>query len=176
MIRGGNIKKQVIITNGSGGVGKDTFVKLVREKVNVVRYSIIDMIKTIADIGGCDVDDKSEKTRLFLCELKKLFADYNDMPYTDTCNTIDDFLIDDCEIGLIMVDCREKVDIDKMKARYNAQVILVKNDNVMRIDSNFADKNVDLFDYDFVVNNSGTIDDLRLEVDRFLSYLKSLDK
>ena len=39
------MKKQIVIINGSAGVGKDTFVNLVSKYVPTMKYSSIDRIK-----------------------------------------------------------------------------------------------------------------------------------
>lgn len=47
-------RKQVFIINGSGGVGKDTFVKMVSEATDnsVLNFSSVDKVKDIARIIG----------------------------------------------------------------------------------------------------------------------------
>ena len=74
-----NIKnpKQIFILNGSGGVGKDLFVNMVKTSVNkfspyrVWNYSSIDKVKAIATQIGWS-GGKTEKDRKFLSDLKVL--------------------------------------------------------------------------------------------------------
>ena len=63
------MKKQVFIINGSGGVGKDTFVELVSENflLPVMNFSSVDKVKEVARIIGW-TGGKSEKDRKFLSD------------------------------------------------------------------------------------------------------------
>ena len=67
------MNKQVFIINGSGGVGKDTFVELVSKVFNlsVMNFSSVDKVKEIARIIGW-TGGKTEKDRKFLSDLKLL--------------------------------------------------------------------------------------------------------
>ena len=55
------MNKQIFIINGSGGVGKDTFVELVSVELNdilkkfhtVINFSSVDKVKEIARKIGC---------------------------------------------------------------------------------------------------------------------------
>ena len=85
-----NVKnpKQVFIINGSGGVGKDLFVNMVKTSVSkfspyrVWNYSSIDKVKAIATQIGWS-GGKTEKDRKFLSDLKLLTTEYNDMAFED---------------------------------------------------------------------------------------------
>lgn len=76
----------VIIINGKGCCGKDSLVGSLHRKIkidntvhDVYNFSTIDKIKEIARVGGWH-DDKSEKGRKLLSDLKHAFSDYNDLP------------------------------------------------------------------------------------------------
>lgn len=58
------MNKKIFIINGSGGVGKDAFVKLVSEELDgkVINFSSIDIIKEIAKSCGWE-GGKSERER-----------------------------------------------------------------------------------------------------------------
>ena len=83
------MNKQVFIINGSGGVGKDTFVDLVDHNLShkyrylTMNFSSVDKVKKVAEIIGWDVYSKTEKDRKFLSDLKLLCTEYNDMPFND---------------------------------------------------------------------------------------------
>ena len=65
------MKRQIFIINGSGGVGKDSFVALMamNSKCSVGNYSSVTKVKKIAEIIGWN-GSKSEKDRKFLSDLK----------------------------------------------------------------------------------------------------------
>ena len=58
--------KQVFIINGSGGVGKDSFIEVVAktDKCAIGNYSSVSKVKEIAKIIGWD-GSKSERDRKF---------------------------------------------------------------------------------------------------------------
>ena len=68
---------KIIVINGTGGAGKDTFVDVLKSKSYVkdyfiYNYSTIDRIKTIAEQCGWD-GKKDEKGRQLLSDLKDAF-------------------------------------------------------------------------------------------------------
>ena len=86
--------KQVFIINGSGGVGKDTFIEMIPtfefigknenstvwfKNLEIRNYSSVSKVKEIAKIIGWN-GEKTERDRKFLSDLKLLTTEYNDMP------------------------------------------------------------------------------------------------
>lgn len=168
--------KQVFIINGSGGVGKDTFVSLVSDVSYTINFSSVDKVKEIARIVGWN-GGKTEKDRKFLSDLKLLCTDYNDMPLNSMKNKYEEFL--DSHAKFLFLHIREPEEIERAKRIFNAKSILVKRDSVKHITSNMADENVYNYEYDIVVNNSGTLEELREKAncfidDCFANNLKSL--
>ena len=74
------MKKEVIIINGTGGSGKDTFVKFCSKFAKVTNISSVDKVKEAANILVGWNGEKDEKSRKLLVDLKKLSIDYNDAP------------------------------------------------------------------------------------------------
>lgn len=158
--------KKVFIINGSGGVGKDTFVSLVSDvvKFGVLNYSSVDKIKEIAREIGWD-GGKTEKDRRFLSDLKILCAEYNDLPFNSMKQKYEEFLSGNWSVMFLHI--REPNEIEKAKAVFSANTVLVRRDSVKHITSNMADENVYNYSYDYEINNNGTIDDLLSEAIRF---------
>lgn len=154
--------KYIFIINGSGGVGKDTFVELVSEYVNTMNYSSVDKVKHIAKMCGWN-GKKSEKDRKFLSDLKLLTSEYCNMPFEDMVEKINEFNSSDCRF--LFLHIREPEEIEKMKlfAQKNnfVKTILITRDSVKKITTNMADKNVSNYNYDITINNDGSIDDLK---------------
>lgn len=153
---------KVFIVNGQGGAGKDTFERFVQE-VCMMRYirftkmSMIDMIKDIATSIGWD-GSKDMRDRLFLSRLKDLLAEYNDSPY----QVIKSRILMEQEAGtkVLFIDARERSDIERLVKDFNATTILVKRGEPIRY-GNHADDNVFNYDYDIIVDNIDTIEDLK---------------
>ena len=168
--RGGTVElldKHIFIINGSGGVGKDTFVKLVSEELNdilkkfhtVINFSSIERVKEIAKEVGWD-GGKTEKDRKFLSDLKLLTGNYCDMPYESMKNKVNEFLTEE-ESKLLFIHIREPEEIKRAVKDFGAKTILIVRKSIKHITSNMADENVFNYDYNYVIENDGTVDDLR---------------
>lgn len=166
--------KQIFIINGSGGVGKDTFVELVSTELNdilkkfhtVINFSSVDKIKEIAREIGWN-GKKSEKDRKFLSDLKILTSEYCDMPFKSMKNKVTEFINDEESIFLFL-HIREPEEIDRAVNEFGAKTILVVRDAVKHIVSNMADENVFNYNYDFVIENNGTKEELNNKVKEFI--------
>lgn len=168
------MNKQIFIINGSGGVGKDTFVELVSIELNdilkkfhtVINFSSVDRVKDIArEIGWSG--KKTEKDRKFLSDLKILTSEYCDMPFKSMEKRVNEFLKDE-ESKLLFLHIREPEEITRAVKEFGAKTILVTRNTVKHIISNMADENVFNYNYDFVIENNGTIDELNEKVKAFV--------
>lgn len=153
----------IFITNGQGASGKDTFVNYVNEILTPLNYSvaktsIIDYIKQIAGIVGWN-GGKSEKDRKFLCNLKNAFDEWDDSPFKVSCCMLKQMQRDD--VFCAFIDMREPDDIEKMKRAFpSAQTILIKRPYQLKY-GNEADDNVFNYNYDIIIENNGTLEDLK---------------
>lgn len=158
--------KQIFITNGMARCGKDTFAKILNEFTPTLKYSSIDCVKNIARKckwkGG-----KSEKDRKFLSDLKMLLSQYNDLPFSDVKEVVDFFLISNFYHNVLIIDIREPEEIERAKKEFGAKTILIKNDNVKSITSNPADAGVYNYNYDYIIENNGTLDEFKKKIKQF---------
>lgn len=120
--------------------------------------SIIDPIKQVAKGVGWS-GAKSNKDRAFLHDLKTLLHNYNhyDMRYIE--NKIR------CAAELrrtaIFIDMREKKDIEYLKRLYpEAITILIRRGEPISY-GNAADDNIMDIDYDIIIDNDGTLNELK---------------
>lgn len=174
------MKRQVFIINGSGGVGKDLFIEMIsfvesrilNKHIGIGNYSSISKVKEIAEIVGW-TGAKTEKDRKFLSDLKLLTTEYNNMPLNDIKEFTNCFMSatrNDID-AMLFLHIREPEEIAKAVSEfkeYDAKTILVKRDSVKHITSNMADENVYNYTYDIVIDNSGTIEDLKEKAKCFL--------
>ena len=170
--------KEVLIINGSGGVGKGVFVSILSTLLNgdVRQDSIVNPTKSIAKQIGWD-GNKSERDRKFLSDLKLLLDDYNDMNYQYIKGLVHDFRDDTIKGKILCIDMREPKQIKMAKKDFGAKTVLVVRDSVPQIKSNVADANVFDFNYDYVIENNGTMSDLKKTTKKFLEiYLRDLIK
>lgn len=169
------MNKQIFIINGSGGVGKDTFVELVSAELNnmlkkfhtVTNFSSVDKVKEIAREIGWD-GKKSEKDRKFLSDLKILTSEYCDMPFESMKSKVTEFMKDE-ESKFLFLHIREPEEIVRAVKEFGAKTVLVIRNSVRHIVSNIADENVFNYNnYDFIIDNSGTKEELNSKVKDFV--------
>lgn len=165
-------EKLVLIVNGKPRAGKDTFAQFLNNHISVYKYSSIDKVKTIAmDCGWKGA--KEEKDRKFLSELKRITTEYSDMAFNDIIEKVAAFDNDEIKEEVMIIDVREPEEIERLADELGAITVFIKNDNVPAVTSNYADANVENFDYDIVVDNSGTLEEFEEAVEEFI-YILSL--
>lgn len=162
--------KTLIIINGTGFAGKDSFVKCCNAFIPVANISSIDCIKERARDFGYD-GGKTPEDRLFLHELKMISTKYNDYSFRNVASRINETKED-----IIFVHIREIEEINRYIQTYsdNYRVITLliqqaKLKNVVL--GNRADDEVANFEYDFIIDNDGDIEELKNNAGLFLAAL-----
>jgi hypothetical protein len=156
-----------VIINGIGGCGKDEVVNQCSIiKDNVFNVSTIDFVKQIAILCGWK-KEKNEKSRKFLSDLKDAMITYDNIPFKKICE-----IVKVLNNKLVFIHCREPKEIDKLKYELNAKTLLVRNSNITKIKTNHADGEVENYEYDYILNNNGTRQELFEECKDFLHWLE----
>lgn len=166
---------KVVVINGAAGAGKDEFVKQCQKQVLWCKnISTVDFVKDIAKKCGWN-GEKTPKDRAFLSDLKKLLGEWNDVPFQKTIYAIQayeatalsyDFSTNDV---LVFVHCREPKEIARFVKEMNATALLITRPEADSVTpSNISDAKVRDYQYDYVIDNSGTIEDLYLSASQFL--------
>lgn len=161
--------KSIIIINGTGGAGKDTFVNFCSEIEKVLNVSTVDKVKEAASILVGWNGEKDEISRKLLVDLKQLSIAYNDAPTKYICNMAEKFKTSDD--NLMFIHIREAEEIEKTKKLLNARTLLITNPRVKLITSNDSDGKVNEYKYDYYIQNDGTLDDLREKAKKFVEEL-----
>ncbi len=151
------MEKLVIVINGRGGVGKDTLCGIAGEVYKVQNYSSIDPIKQMARLVGWQ-GGKSAKSRKFLADLKELTANYNDYPTIYLLDRYRAFLASTDEI--LFVHIREGEQIQKFVDQVHSPCVtlLVRRGDCKQL-GNLADDGVEDFNYDYIYENSDTLEE-----------------
>ena len=158
---------KIYILNGKAGSGKTTFFKLIEEKCHnyVYNYSTVDLVKKVA--YGCGWNgSKTPENRKFLSDLKDLLTEWDDVPYKDCLKEIKritslaDIYDVEHDDWAIFIDCREPKEIQKFVDRLGAKTIFIDRKIEDYNASNHADAEVENFNYDIIINNNGTLEDL----------------
>ena len=165
--------KRIFIINGSGGVGKDTFVALFAKhygEEKVWNYSSVTKVKRIAkEIGWTGA--KTEKDRKFLSDLKLLTTEYNDMPMEDLKAKVKEFNRS-LKAEILFLHIREPEEIEKAVKEFSAETILIRRDWIPQITSNMADANVYNYNYDITIHNDGSLEDYENITKQFVKDVK----
>lgn len=159
---------KIILINGAGGVGKDTFVQICQRMVGIdkiLNISTVDIIKEAATILGWD-GIKDERGRKFLSDLKDLATNYSDLSAKYITETI--LKAKDSGAEVIFVHCREPEELGRLQDIFNAITLLIRSKRVKPIESNHADRNVENFFYDYTVDNDEGILELTRKAADFL--------
>lgn len=145
-----NMDKFIVIINGTGGSGKDTFVEMVSKYHKVVNFSSVEKVKQIATIIGWD-GKKTEKDRKFLSDLKRLTTEYNDMSFKSINDAVSKFKNSDNDIMFIHI--REPEEIKRAVEEFGAKTLLIRRKEIPAITSNYSDASVENYDYDYIIEN-----------------------
>ena len=182
---------KIFVINGRARVGKNTFCeqvgKILQEKdipfmhessVNPVR----EYLKTTGWEGKLwDGVTKNEYWRKAMFDCKKMFVDMDKHCFDDyAIGKLYEYFGEDGN-GVLFFDIRESEYICQLKEyievnypEIDFKAILIKKDIDEEFDNYaYADKNVEEYpEYDYVIENNGTIDDLRGEAIKFINDLK----
>ena len=158
--------KQIVIINGTGGCGKDTFVSFVSKYKRVYNFSSIDKVKEIAKLIGWD-GGKTDKDRKFLSDLKKLTTEYKDMAFNSIKDAINIFKYSYDEFMFIHI--REPEEIKRAVDAFKAKSLLIKRDGYDNIMTNESDANVENYDYDYIIYNK-SLEQLEDEAQKFAKF------
>ncbi len=165
------MEKKIIIINGTGGSGKDTFVSYCGEFAKVLNVSAVDKVKEAARILVGWNGEKDDISRKLLVDLKDLSVRYNDAPTKYIKSRADEFQNSDYEI--MFVHIREASEIKKSQELLGAKTLLVTNPRVPLITSNDSDGKVNEYNYDYYISNDGSLDDLKAKAAGFVKELQA---
>ena len=132
----------------------------------VINFSSVDKVKQIAKEIGWN-GKKTEKDRRFLSDLKILTSKYCDMPFQSMKEKFNEFQSNNDSVFLFL-HIREPEEIVRSVKTFNAKTILIRRNSVKHITSNMADENVFNYNYDFVIDNDGTIKELKDKAKEFI--------
>lgn len=173
---------KIVVINGTGGAGKDTFVAMCKDVLGadrILNISTVDFVKEVAEFCGWD-GTKTPKNRKFLSDLKDLLTEWDNIPFNKVVDDIDAWAYEriadgEYEQSLVFVHCREPKEIDKFVEHYNIDdnnmvtTLLIRRaaaENVQQI--NHADNDVLNYSYDYTIYNDSILSWLRNEARVFL--------
>lgn len=175
---------KIVIINGKGGCGKDTFVTMCRDVLGatkILNVSTVDFVKEVAEYCGWD-GTKTPENRKFLSDLKDVLTQWNDVPLKKICQEIKTWqhlwiASGEYNKTVVFIHCREPKEIDKLLKefeQYDAKTLLIRRTAAESVEQiNHADNEVLNYSYDYTIYNDSTLSWLRNEAMVFLcDYLK----
>ena len=82
-------------------------------------------------------------------------------------NKLNEFF-EDKESRFLFLHIREPKEIQRAAKEFNAKTILIVRDTIKHITSNMADENVFNYEYDYIIENNGTKEELNNKVKDFV--------
>lgn len=194
-------KKLVILIGGYGGSGKGTFIQELDNRLHTVHeLSTIDPVRRLAEhtidvmrSSGIPIsrrenieksyqEKKEKKTddyRQFLYDLKQAWIKFNEGPNVITYSELE-HLLKNCLSTIVFVNMREPEEFEKWKVMvrdmgYPVCTMEVRGSHRDNNYKNTAETITTTYDYDFVVNNTGDMEQLELNAKAFLrAFSKSI--
>lgn len=170
-----------VIVNGAARSGKDTFAnvccKILRERGQYGEVlSTVDKVKELAYAAGWD-GSKELDDRLALSDLKDLLTRWLDMPWKDIHTRADKIksVYEDSmnKPTTLFIMVREPEEIQRYAREDGATTIFIQRDIAQAAPtSNHADANVMQYQYDYYIDNNGSIEDLIDNASIFLDALE----
>ncbi|MBS6546937.1 MAG: hypothetical protein KH319_06125 [Butyricicoccus pullicaecorum] len=154
--------KQIYIINGVGGAGKDTVCELAAERYRVQNVSSITPIVEIAKFAGWD-GVKTPASRRLLARLKEVFTEYNDLSFSYCMEQLAAFRAGNAQILFVHIREPEEIERFRKAAGENCRTLLVRRPSLEARGQlgNRADDSVEEYQYDEILVNDGTVEQLR---------------
>ena len=162
-----------IIINGGPGVGKDTVTDFVKKYTTfpVFNISTVDKVKEAHILLGWD-GIKTSESRKALSDTKDMSTNLYDGPQ----RYIKESLSKIPDEAIVFIHSREPSEIAKFRIMFDTHTLLVRRETGETV-SNHADANVEKFEYDYIIENDGTLDDLFVKTGKFFQKLgEDLDR
>lgn len=160
---------KVVVVNGYPGSGKDAFIDLCACFAPVGKCSAIDPAKEALKTLGWDGVEKTSEIRKALSDLKVMSSELFDGPVRYVKQRIKLMESMGKEIGFIIA--REPTELQRYREELGALTVFIARD-VPKKFSNDADKNVTEFDYDYIIDNHGSLEDLEDAAKVFIGQIR----
>lgn len=177
---------KVVIINGKGGCGKDTFVTMCQDILGadfVYNISTVDYVKEVAKFCGWD-GTKTPENRKFLSDLKDVLTDWKDIPLRKVVTAVSAYtgaakLSGTNNKSVAFIHCREPREIAKLMRElqnYEPVTMLIRREAAENVEQiNHADNEVLNYSYDYTVDNNHSLSALRAQAEIFLREYLELD-
>jgi hypothetical protein len=164
------MQKLAIIINGKPQSGKDTLCDAVIRQGRARKISSIDPITAIAKQGGWD-GVKDTRSRKLLSDLKRAFAEFNDLPNRYVLDEYHSFLGSEDEVLFIHIREKDQIDVFKKSAAGPCVTLLIRRPgHIVKIGNSSDDKVGDIA-YDVVYDNDAPLAEAENSFIKLVGYL-----
>ena len=162
--------KLAVIINGKPGSGKDALCDAVIAKGRARKISSIDPIIAIAKQGGWD-GVKTPASRKLLSDLKRAFAEFNDLPNRYVVEQYNEFCKSDDDILFVHIREKDQIESFLSVAGENAVTLLILRPNLKETMGNISDDGIHLVSYDYKFRNDKPLGESSEE---FCAFMKGI--
>jgi len=165
--------KLAVVINGKGGVGKDTLCEVIGKYYKCINVSAITPIKQIALQHGWN-GEKDLKSRKFLADLKRAFADFNDLPNQYLVKEYNAFLESGNQIMFVHIREKDQIERFRQSIKGNCITLLItksRQGNSEVVYGNDADDLAEDYDYDYCYDNCLPLEEAKKD---FLSFFQKI--
>ena len=168
---------KIIILNGYPQSGKDSFCCCCNNFAKIRVISTVTPIKILLEKLGWN-GEKTPQVRKLLSDLKDFTTHTIDLSFNYVNLEVEKCNNDNYEIVAIM--SREPDEIARFVEYFSnyfdvCTVFISRNDHEKQLNCD-SDKNVEQYNYDFYIDNNGTITDLKNTAENFLKQIGVLGK
>jgi len=178
----------IITVNGAPGCGKSTFESYCEEVLTSADWechivSTIDFVKGLARQCGWN-GEKTAEARKFLSDFKAFLSDtyLGDITFNKLCEEFrkatypyGQFEVPTDKV-VFFVDAREPKQLERFSNECNAVSLVIRNEKAEAMaTSNTSDSDVLDFDYNWSINNDGTLAELKQKAHIFTMFIRSGD-
>ena len=166
----GKLEAKIVIINGQGGAGKDTFINFCgkytqRTVCNISSVAPIKEVAKMLDWNG----EKDKKGRKLLSDLKRVSKEYNNFPVKYMLYSIKRS-IKDYGNPLIFLHIREIDEITEIKEILSESIALIVIKDMDKHGNN-SDDDVYNYNYDHIVYNNWSLENLEHQACLFVKIL-----
>ena len=172
------MSKVVVLINGRPRAGKDTAVQFMQESLDRARvmsesYSSIQPVKNMLS-SWVDLRKKTEADRRLMSIVGDALQEHSQFRTNTSLAQIGKFF-EIVRSGVFFLHMREPALIEKVKKGCEKDSLtfirlLVESPRSENVTNNHADADVEKGEYDYRMQNAGTLDDLRANCDAFLRF------
>ncbi|MCL2004273.1 MAG: hypothetical protein FWG72_09775 [Oscillospiraceae bacterium] len=164
------MSKLTVVINGKPESGKDALCDAVVRQGRARKISSIDPIAAIAKQGGWD-GVKDARSRKLLSDLKRIFAEYNDLPTQYLLQEYRRFLGSEDEVLFVHIRERDQIEAFKTAAAGPCVTLLIRRPGSSGKMGNPSDDEVNLVHYDVTFENDQPLADAEKAFCKLIGYL-----